>query len=154
MYPECSWSHGCFVSSLVCEHFSRCSKFTGQQNPAEAPSLLRTSAKSCLIDCIIVKGETSDPCGIPSHQIIAINYTPFLRVYQTATIHFACTRAKRFKMTPNTSFWESIFREDNGKRLAFWHTFYCGNSAFFFLFVHESVCDNSRHKIQWGENNR
>lgn len=51
-------------------------KFTGQRNPAEVPSLLRTYAKSCLIDCIIVKGEASDPCRIPSHQIRAINYTP------------------------------------------------------------------------------
>lgn len=66
----------CVLCSLVCELFPGVRKFTEQRNPAEVPSLLRTYAKSCLIDCIIVKGEASDPCCIPSHQIRAINYTP------------------------------------------------------------------------------
>lgn len=39
------------------------------------------------MDCIRVKEETSDPNQIPSHQITAINYTPFLCVYQTARSH-------------------------------------------------------------------
>ena len=62
-------------------------KVTGQWNQAGLPSLFCTYAKTCLMDCIRVKGETSDPNQIPSHQITAINYTPFLRVYQTARSH-------------------------------------------------------------------
>lgn len=65
-------------------------KVTGQWNQAGLPSLVCTYAKTCLIGCIRVKEETSDPNQIPSHQITAINYTPFLRVYQTARCLSPC----------------------------------------------------------------
>lgn len=119
-------------------------KFTGQRNLAEVPSLLRTYAKSCLIDCIIVKGETSDPCGIPSHQIIAINYTPFLRVYRKAPVHPACTRAKSFflfnaKLHQIRSLGIHL-PERQWKAFGLMAPFLLWQFSFFFffLFVHES----------------
>lgn len=123
-------------------------KFTGQRNPAEVPSLLRTYAKSCPIDCIIVKGEASDPCRIPSHQIRAINYTPVPPCLSKGSLPLcwhlpALVRSASSRLMQDYTKYivlVSVFQGDNRKHLVFWHIFYCGNSAFFlfFLFVHES----------------